>query len=364
MMKHINFILKFSKYFVVLFFINSFCYAQNYQLVWFENFSGPQLDQSSWSYESGGNGWGNNELQFYTNRQDNLFIQDSKLIIKANKESYAGKNYTSARIITKGKKFFKYGKIEARIKLPFGKGIWPAFWLLGENFNQVGWPACGEIDIMEMVGGGIGDRTIYGTAHWSHNNSHASYGGQKSISSGIFADDFHIFGIEWTETYIKWFLDGDQYHVIDITPSGLSEFRDIFFVILNVAVGGDWPGSPDATTQFPQQMEVDYIRVFQDVPTSVKDESFELPSERLSVYPNPFNIETNLIISTKLRNNSLAKIKLFNLLGQEVYSDVITINADKYIYPLKLTSGINSGLYIVNVDLGDALLKNKLLFIK
>ena len=250
---------------IVLIWFSVNLFGQNYQLAWSDEFTSPQIDQTTWTFETGGNGWGNEELQFYTARDTNAFIQDGKLIIQALKENYSGKNYTSARLITKDKKSFKYGKIEARIKLPYGQGLWPAFWMLGQNYNSVGWPACGEIDIMELIGGAVNrDNTVYGTLHWDNNGQYASYGGSNKLSSGIFADDFHLFTIEWTPKLIKWFVDNKQYHVTDISPSGLSEFQQQYFIILNVAVGGTWPGSPDNTTVFPQRMEIDYVRVFQD----------------------------------------------------------------------------------------------------
>ncbi|MCF8241623.1 MAG: family 16 glycosylhydrolase [Melioribacteraceae bacterium] len=237
--------------------------AQTYTLVWSDEFSGTQLNESIWTRETGGGGWGNNEWQYYTDRDTNAFVQDGKLTIRALEESFGGRDYTSARLITKDNKSFQYGKIEARMKLPYGQGIWPAFWMLGQNISSVGWPACGEIDIMEMIGGSTNDNVTYGTAHWD-DNGHAMYGGNYVLSTGIFADDFHLFTIEWTPQYIKWFVDGTQFHVIDITPGGLSEFHQEFFIILNIAVGGNWPGYPDATTEFPQTMEIDYVRVYQD----------------------------------------------------------------------------------------------------
>lgn len=238
-----------------------------YELVWSDEFSYSGLpDSTKWSYDVGGNGWGNNELQYYTDsRLENARVEDGKLIIEARKEIYSGKAYTSARIITyPNGHFWKYGKIEARMKLPYGKGIWPAFWMLGTNlFEGTSWPACGEIDIMEMVGGdAAGDKTVYGTVHWDA-NGYAKYGGSTQLSSGIFADTFHVFSIEWNETHIRWYLDGNQYHVIDITPSALSEFQQEFYILLNLAVGGNWPGNPDGTTVFPQKLEVDYVRVYQ-----------------------------------------------------------------------------------------------------
>ncbi|MEN8156091.1 MAG: family 16 glycosylhydrolase [Bacteroidota bacterium] len=242
--------------------------AQCYELVWAEEFNHDGLpDPAIWNFETGAGGWGNNELQYYKAEDtSNVCVKNGALVITAKRENYGGAAYTSGRITTRNKFEVQYGKIEASIRLPYGQGIWPAFWMLGENFPETGWPACGEIDIMEMVGGDpVGDRgdhTVHGTVHWDHNGSYASYGKSYALDSGIFADDFHLFGIEWTSKTIKWFVDGIQFNVIDITPSSLSEFRNRFFVILNIAVGGNWPGNPDATTLFPQKLEVDYIRVY------------------------------------------------------------------------------------------------------
>ncbi|MBC8485665.1 MAG: glycoside hydrolase family 16 protein, partial [Bacteroidetes bacterium] len=247
-----------------LLFLQPFLSAQCYELVWAEEFNYTGLpDPNIWTHEVGGGGWGNNELQYYTDRDtDNAWVEDGTLLINALKENFGGRSYTSARLVSKGKGEFKYGKIEARLKLPYGQGMWAAFWMLGTNFSDVGWPASGEIDIMEMVGGGTGDKTTHGTVHWE-DNGHASYGGSKTLSSGIFADTFHVFSVEWTSQKISWLLDGVQFHVVDIRPSGLSEFHQEFFIILNLAVGGNWPGSPDGTTVFPQHFEVDYVRVYQ-----------------------------------------------------------------------------------------------------
>ena len=150
-----------------------------------------------------------------------------------------------------------------RAAVPYGKGIWPAIWMLGDNFSTVGWPSCGEIDIMELIGGdGQNDRTVHGTGHWEQ-AGHAQYGNSYSLTSGKFADEFHVFSVVWDANSIKWFMDDIQYSQLDVTPAELSEFQEKFFLILNVAVGGNWPGSPDATTIFPQSMYVDYVRVFQ-----------------------------------------------------------------------------------------------------
>ena len=232
----------------------------NYTLSWNDEFNGTSLS-NDWTHElgNGNNGWGNNELQYY--REQNTSLENGYLKITAKQEYYGGKNYTSSRIKTQGNVSHTYGRIDIRAKLPFGQGIWPALWMLGENFSTVGWPSCGEIDIMEMIGGnGYNDRTVHGTAHWE-SNGHAEYGGSNSLSSGRFADEFHVFSIIWTPSSIVWLRDDIQYQVIDIT--NLSAFHNNFFFIFNLAVGGNWPGSPNASTIFDQTLLVDYIRVFQ-----------------------------------------------------------------------------------------------------
>lgn len=235
----------------------------NMDLAWNDEFSGNMLDNSDWTYEigTGNGGWGNNELQYY--REENTSVGDGYLIIEAREESFGGSSYTSSRLVTKDKKTFKYGRIDIRAVLPKGQGIWPAFWMLGSNINSVGWPACGEIDIMEMVGG-TGDNTSHGTIHWDNNGEYAKYGGSKTLDSGIYNDKFHVFSIIWTDAAITWYVDDRMFISVDITPNGLSEFHQNAFFIFNLAVGGNWPGSPDANTIFPQQLKVDYIRVFQD----------------------------------------------------------------------------------------------------
>lgn len=242
----------------------------NMTLVWQDEFDGTELNPTNWTHETGNgaSGWGNNELQYY--QPANTFLQEGNLVIKAKSEKLSGFNYTSSRIITKGKKEFKYGRVDIRAILPKGQGIWPALWMLGSNINDpgMGWPKCGEIDIMELIGGtgsgaGRNDK-VYGTVHWDNAGNYASYGGNTLLTNGkIFNDEFHVFSMVWDDTTIKWYLDDVQFHIIDITPAELSEFKEKFFFIFNVAVGGKWPGSPDGTTVFPQRMVVDYIRVFQ-----------------------------------------------------------------------------------------------------
>jgi len=234
-------------------------------LVWQDEFSGNILNTADWTHEigTGNNGWGNNELQYY--RSQNSTVMNGYLTIEARKESYGGRSYTSSRIITKNKQEFKYGRIDIRAVLPKGQGLWPALWMLGANIDQVGWPKCGELDIMELIGGSTGDNRSYGTIHWDNDGQKADYGLSYTLPSGIFNDKFHVFTTIWDNTSITWFVDDIQFATADITPAALSEFHQDAFFVFNVAVGGNWPGSPDASTVFPQQMIVDYVRVFQDM---------------------------------------------------------------------------------------------------
>ncbi|WP_396143598.1 family 16 glycosylhydrolase [Flavobacterium sp.] len=245
------------------------------QLVMSDEFNEDGAPNTSlWNYDigTGSNGWGNNELQYYTNRASNIKVENGMLHITARNEQYMGKAYTSARILTKGKYDTKYGRIEARIKLPRGKGIWPAFWMLGSNIetaieipdnpNTVAWPQCGEIDIMEYLGNKPTE--FFGTVHGPGYSGGASIGKTYTLPNSRFDTDFHVFGIEWDENYINFYVDDKLYN--QITPEdvpGEWVFNQPFYIILNVAVGGNLPGSPDSQTPFPQTMLVDYIRVYQ-----------------------------------------------------------------------------------------------------
>ena len=245
--------------------------APAWRLVWSDEFNGPDgaaPDPLNWTYDLGGNGWGNHELETYTARPQNVSIQNGQLVITARQESFTGsdgipRNYTSARLKTQGKASWAYGRIEARIQVPAGVGLWPAFWTLGANFPQVGWPACGEIDIMENIG--REPYTVHGTAHGPGFAS-AGLGGASFLHTGRrFADDFHLFALEWTPGLLRWSVDNQVYFTL--TTNGLPAgakwvFTQPEFLVLNVAVGGDWPGPPNAFTQFPQTMRVDYVRVY------------------------------------------------------------------------------------------------------
>ena len=235
-----------------------------YDKLWQDEFSGSTLDASSWGFDVGGSGWGNNELQYYTNnRPENIYLTDGKLIIQAKKEAFSGREYTSSRILTKGKREFTFGRIDIRAKLPVAQGIWPALWMLGKKIDQTSWPACGEIDIMELVG--KQPNKVHGTMHWGANTaSRQSFTTNYALPSGTFADKFHVYSIVWELDRIEIFMDDISYCKFDKSKVGSAAypFNEPFFFIFNIAVGGDWPGSPDATTAFPQQMVVDYVRVF------------------------------------------------------------------------------------------------------
>jgi beta-glucanase (GH16 family) len=237
-----------------------------YKLVWDNEFSSHQLNTNYWTAEKGnGNGgWGNNELEYYRNSPHNVFVSDGNLIIEARQESYGGYDYTSARIKTQDKFSFQYGRVDIRAKLPKGKGIWPALWMLGSNINSAGWPACGEIDIMELIGSQ--PATVYGTLHWaSKSGSNDQKGAPYKLSYGDFSQQFHVFSMLWKQDTVELFVDDNHYLTVTKTDVGTANypFNSNQFFIFNVAVGGNWPGSPDATTKFPQRMFVDYVRVFQ-----------------------------------------------------------------------------------------------------
>ena len=244
-----------------------------WKLVWSDEFDGPKnspVDSAKWTAQIGGNGWGNQELEYYTTRIDNAYQLGGSLVIRAIKERYTGvdnvtRDYTSARLITKNKFTAKYGRFEARIKIPSGPGLWPAFWLLGDNIDSVHWPQCGEIDIMENIG--REPAIIHGTIHGP------GYSGAAGPTSSLaltgnrrFANSFHVFAIEWEPEVIRFYCDGQLYKTFtphDVPAGKTWVYDHAFFIILNVAVGGSWPGNPDATTVFPQTMMVDYVRVYQ-----------------------------------------------------------------------------------------------------
>lgn len=296
------------KLLVAFLFLPMLSFGQNWVQIWSDEFDGSSLDFTKWEPEIGTGtwGWGNNELQYYTASPNNVFVDTGYLHIVGREQSFQGSNYTSTRIKTEGLFDFQYGRVEARIKVPVDQGLWPAFWMLGSDFQTVGWPFCGEIDIMEHVNNEL---KVHGTIHydqWGH-----MYSGDFEWAD---ASIFHVYELEWDSDEIRWYLDGVQFHQEDISSQSLSreEFHTPFFFILNLAIGGNWPGSPDATTQFPATMLVDYVRVFQEA-NSV-EEIFK-PELEISAYPNPASDQ--LIITSQL---DIQTFEVFNLQGAKLAS--------------------------------------------
>ena len=246
--------------------------AADWTLSWSDEFEGPAgatVDATKWTFDVGGGGWGNQELQSYTDQPRNAHLTgDGSLAIDVLRESHTGpdriaREFTSARLKTQGLFAQAYGRFEARLKVPYGQGIWPAFWMLGTDITTAGWPACGEIDVMENIG--REPAIVHGTLHGPGYSGGGGIGAPFSLATGRFADGFHVFAVEWEKDVVRWYVDGQLY--LTRTPADLPAgthwaFDHPFFLIVNVAVGGAWPGNPDGTTAFPQQMRVDYVRVY------------------------------------------------------------------------------------------------------
>jgi beta-glucanase (GH16 family) len=333
-----------------------------WQQVWSDEFAlpdGSPPDSANWGYETGNGsgGWGNNEWEYYTSRTNNARIQSGRLVIEADAESYGGYNYTSARLLTKGKWSWTYGRIEASIKLPRGQGIWPAFWMLGTNISAAGWPTCGEIDIVENIGNTNDQSKAHGTLHGPQNggdyNGGAGVGGTYTLPGGAaLADGFHLYAIEWTTNQIKWFVDNNQYFTA--TPAtlpggGTWVFTQPQFLLLNLAVGGRWPGYPDATTVFPQQMLVDYVRVYKYV-ASPPD-----PPTALTASPGSgkvflsWNASTNTVAGYNVKRSASAGGAYIPMatVSTNSFTDMTAASCSTYYYVVSATNALgestNSG---------------------
>lgn len=241
-----------------------------WKLVWNDEFDGKEIDRTKWKHVTGGSGFGNNEDQFYTEDAANSYIEDGKLVIKALKQEHGGKPYTSAKLITEGHADWTYGRFEFRAKMPLGKGMWPAIWMMPTDMEKYGgWPSSGEIDIMEYLG--HEPEQVHGTLHMG--NPHIYRGGKVSLEDGTFAESFHDFALEWTPSGMKWYVDDKEFYQTTTWFTRKDEATDnepfpapfdrAFFLQLNLAVGGNWPGYPDETTVFPQTFELEYVRVYQ-----------------------------------------------------------------------------------------------------
>lgn len=242
---------------------------RNWQLSWSDEFDGTAgslPDASKWGFDLGNNGWGNQELQNYTNRPENVSLDgNGNLVITALRENFGGSPFTSARIKTKNLFEQQYGRFEARLKTPYGQGIWPAFWMLGANNDTVAWPGCGEIDIMELRG--QQPSIINGTIHGPGFSAGSAISGGYALANSRFDVDYHVFAVEWDKNKIDFFVDDYLYNRItknDLPVNGQWVYDHSFYMILNVAVGGNYVGFPTDLTPMPQKMTIDYVRVYTD----------------------------------------------------------------------------------------------------
>jgi beta-glucanase (GH16 family) len=344
--------------------------AQDYKLVWSDEFDGAALDLTKWEYQlgngtSGLSGWGNNEKEYY--REENAVVNNGYLTITAKQENFSGFNYTSSRMRTINKGDWKYGKIEMRAKMPIGKGMWPAFWMMPTDNVYGGWAASGEIDLMEYLGHDA--KKVYGTIHyggtWPKNQSS---GGNYTLPSGGFNDDFHTFTFIWEERKMQWLVDGKVYSTkTNWSTEGFpfpAPFDQRFHIILNLAVGGNWPGYPDSTTVFPQEFIIDYVRVYQISPTGVQEEKNKIADGFVlkQNYPNPFNSET--IITYEITKPDYIKLSIYDMLGR-----TISILVDQFQNPGRYSVSFNaanlsSGIYTYRLNTSSASISRKLILIK
>ena len=328
----------------LLFLIPVYMSAQNWQVVWHDEFEGESLDEELWSYQTGTGSeygltdWGNNELQYY--REQNVTVSDGMLHITAKRESYNGKSYSSGRIRTVDKGDWTYCRIEFRAKMPVGKGLWAAVWMLPTDEEYGGWAASGEIDLMEYLG--HEHNVVHGTLHygnaWPNNKQNGTY---FTLSEGDFYSEFHDFTLEWMEGEMKWFVDGQLYQTLDQGDwwsSGGSfpaPFDKDFHLLINLAVGGNWPGNP-VGTNFPQDLVLDYIRVFQDLPIGMEEDQAEgqLDLGLHQIFPNPFYLTTT--ISYTISQDKHVSLEVYDATGRKV---------DTLVDELR-----NPGTYHVNFD--------------
>ncbi len=306
--------------------IASNTFSQEWQLVWADEFDAAQLDTSKWSYMLGDgsqyglpSGWGNNELQYY--QAENLELSNGHLIITAKQENYNDKHYTSARIRSMGKGDWTYGRFEFRAKMPVGQGLWPAIWMMPSENVYGGWAASGEIDIMEYLGHQP-DR-VHGTLHfggqWPDNQNK---GKAYRLEEGTFHEEFHEFALEWERGEIRWYVDGQLYQTQnrgDWWSAGgefPAPFDQNFHLLINLAVGGNWPGNPDASTSFPQQLVMDYVRVYQKTTTGLYEQNRPGKYALHQNFPNPFNPQT--VIPYTVPEPTQVSLEMFDVTGSKV----------------------------------------------
>jgi beta-glucanase (GH16 family) len=312
--------------------------GQYTELVWSDEFDIDTVDAAKWNFEigNGASGWGNNEKEYYTNHPENAHIENGKLIITALKENFDGFQYTSARLQTKNKGHWKYGRIEMMAKIPHGKGTWPAFWMMPQqqNYGSNLWPDNGEIDIMEYVGYVPG--VIYGTVHVNKN-----YGGNAvsgSISYSGVENNPHVFAIEWSPDSIKWYVDSYMYATYLRAGRNWQywPFDKDFYIIINLAIGGNWGGAQGIdNTIFPQTFEIDYIRVYRSLNADIIVNNWD--SGNIFVSPNP--VKEKLRIAIRENNIKDARVAVFDLTGKEMVSPILCTAQNTEIDFSKFASG-------------------------
>ncbi len=300
--------------------------AQEWQLVWADEFGGDQLNAAKWSYmigdgtEYGIPGWGNNELQYY--REENVKVAGGLLTITAKKEAFGGRQYTSGRIRTKGKGDWTYARIEFSARMPVGGGLWAAVWMLPTNELYGGWAASGEIDIMEYLGQDTG--IVHGTLHFGGTSpANVSKGGSFTLEGASFGEAFHDFAMEWEDGIFRWYVDGELYQSFSsgwystLAPFP-APFDRSFHLLVNLAVGGNWPGEPNWTTEFPQELVLDYIRVYQRGSTGLEENQAIRAGQRKGQnYPNPFSTGTVIPYEVTGKEQHI-RLELFDGLGRKV----------------------------------------------
>ncbi len=335
--------------------------GQEWQLVWSDEFDGNALDQAKWSYMLGTGSdyglvdWGNNELQYY--QAENITVQDGFMTITAKLQSKGGKAYTSGRIRSLDKGDWKYGKLEFRAKMPKGKGLWAAIWMLPTDLDYGGWASSGEIDIVEYLGHQT--TTVYGTLHFGGSWPNNKQKGTSYVTPGAtFNSEFHDFSMIWEEGQIQWFVDGNLYQTLgsgDWYSSAASfpaPFDKRFHLLINLAVGGNWPGAPDGSTTFPQEMVVDYVRIYQDVSTGLEPVAKEEGAryELKQNVPNPFGSTT--MIPFSLRESAHVNLEVFDLTGRKMET-LVDREYDPGRFSVKFDgSSVPPGLYSYRLDAG------------
>lgn len=350
----------------------SVLWANEWQLVWSDDFEGDALNLSNWSYQLGDGsseglvGWGNNESQYY--REENAIVQNGMLRIVAKKESYKGYSYTSARIRSKDKRDWTYCRVEVRAKMPIGKGLWAALWMMPTDNVYGGWAASGEMDMVEYLG--HEPNKVHGTLHfggsWPQNSSK---GKEYVLNAGDFHNEFHTFAYEWEEGDIRWYVDGELYQTLgegDWWSSGgdfPAPFNQKFHLIFNLAVGGNWPGHPDVSTTFPQEFLIDYVRVYQKTTTRI-NQKINNPDQYglLCNVPNPFNPSTK--ISFLLSKQEYARLDVYDVNGRLINTLVDEVRQKGRHNVLFDAKGMTSGLYICKLSCESGYDTKRMLFLK